>query len=1037
MAALLGGCASDDYIGDIPLNGGDVITMGMKEKKITRADKTGADAAADLGNNFVVAGYRQIGEDGGTGTTTDCIFDHYNVNYLKSSAKSTVSNTTGWEYVGQAVNTELSSAKEQTVKYWDTSADKYYFVAFSKGQGVTDESGNKTYATFGKVVEDKLGDVDVLDELDAETSAFTITGTVDQLNEAYFSDLVSVAKADFKTTTVTPRFRRVGAKLRIALYETIPGYSVTDVKFYTKDDDSAPDDTPKLYAASAIFPTGKGTVYVGYPNKYNSTENYYLKALTSFKSDSGDPTSSLSFSPLTYGALEKHEKVSDDVYLGRTTATASYSGKTAADAYINVTPSGSTSILPLTLKCDYTLVPVDGAGETIHVYGATALVPPAYTNWASNYAYTYIFKITDQTDGKAGKPDAGYAGLYPITFDAVEKTDVDDGYEETVSTLGSQAPTITTYQKGAAITENGENIYNPGTIYVTVYDDEVKELTVGTNISLFEITQVGGKKGDITETVVKACVEAANDITKTEYGPYSGYNTEYPENSVTLTRINDKLTAVDKIPSADSPFGTDIEVNGAKFTAEENKQYAIQYKNAEGKFTYKVLGVNDIKMYYYVNYTAHVEDIYDYKDYYWHDDTGIKHNMSGYAPKSYNVTYKNAQFLKDHLLYDESMDYSAAQTPNTNGIIEGRLIFDAPLTDISYAFFNIENLVSVNLPGTLTKIGDRAFEYCISLKEIVIPNEVTEIGVSAFEGCGKKTDFEEIKPSMSTGLERVMLNAKLEKIGNSAFENCINLSQINCPSSLASIGNNAFAGCKSLRTITFSNLEMLGEYAFWNCHNLNCVNLNEGLTNIPKYAFCICDINVPLSIPSTVTGIGEKAFEQNVNMPSLILPKYCGDIGEQAFGNCYGLKKVVIDNSLENDDLKSLNASVYKLAFEVSDQHVNDTKLEYVELPLNVKNIGDGAFNNCKKLETLILYSTNLVTLDDATSPGNKCNTFKYKINDVEYLNPNLKIYVPADLITSYENDSHWGLLNSQIKEINGGISIFHELSEAPAPPAD
>ncbi|MBQ0104360.1 MAG: leucine-rich repeat domain-containing protein, partial [Prevotellaceae bacterium] len=750
LTALLLGCASDDYIGDIPLNDNDVITMGMKEKKITRADKTGADAAADLGNNFVVTGYRKAG------TATDCIFDHYNVNYLKSSAQSTVSNTTGWEYVGQAVNL-LSTAKEQTIKYWDTSADNYYFVAFSKGQGVADASGNKTYAKFGKVQSDKLGDVGVLDELNAETSAFTITGTVDQLNEAYFSDLVSVAKADFKTTTVTPRFRRVGAKLRIALYETIPGYSVTDVKFYTNKDDAAPDGTPKLYADNAIFPTGTGTVYVGYPNKDKSTEDYYLKALTSFKSDSGDPTSFLSFSPLTYGALEKHEKVTGDVYLGRTSASASYSGETAAEAYINVTPSSATSILPLTLKCDYTLVPVDGAGEKIHVFGATALVPPAYTNWASNYAYTYIFKISDQTDGKAGTPDADYAGLYPITFDAVEKTDVDDGYEETVSTLGSQAPTITTYQKGAAITENGENIYNAGTIYVTVYDNEVKALTVGktsdSNISLFEITQEGGNKGDITETVVKRCIEDANDYTSDSYGPFS-YDPNNTANKVSLTRVNTKLTAVDKILSADSPFGTDITVNGAKFTAEQNKQYAIQYKNAEGKYTYKVLGVGDIKMYHYVNYTANVGDIYYGADNIW--EWGVCDMLESGALKEYMASSYNIDIPQDAkasfggtvLRIEESI----ANSKEVGGIIEGQLLFNGPVTAMDYSFCDVNDLLSIELPSTLKRIGPWAFE-ATSLSTIEIPENVETIGASAFEFCGnlKTVDFSKCTKLSSIG----------------------------------------------------------------------------------------------------------------------------------------------------------------------------------------------------------------------------------------------------------------------------------------------
>lgn len=946
MAALLGGCASDDYIGDIPLNGGDVITMGMKEKKITRADKTGADAAADLGNNFVVAGYRKAG------TTTDCIFDHYNVNYLKSSAKSTVSNTTGWEYVGQAVNS-LSTAKEQTVKYWDTSADNYYFVAFSKGQGVADASGNKTYATFGKVVEEELGDVGVLDELDATTSAFTITGTVDQLNEAYFSDLVSVAKADFKTTTVTPRFRRVGAKLRIALYETIPGYSVTDVKFYTSDDDDDADDTPKLYASDAIFPTGTGTVYVGYPNKDNSTEDYYLKALTSFKSDSGDHTSSLSFSPLTYGSLEKHEKVSDDVYLGRTTATASYSGKTAAEAYINVTPSSATSILPLTLKCDYTLVPVDGAGETIHVYGATALVPPAYTNWASNYAYTYIFKITDQTDGKAGTPETDYAGLYPITFDAVEKTDVDDGYEETVSTLGSQAPTITTYQKGAAITENGENIYNAGTIYVTVYDNEVKALTVGktsgSNISLFEITQEGGKKGDITETVVKSCIEAAGDNTKDSYGKYN-YDPNNTANTVSLTRVNDKLTAVDKIPSAHSPFGTDITVNGAKFTAEENKLYAIQYKNAEGKYTYKVLGVGDIKMYYYVNYKANEGDIY-FSD---QDDA----NSYGY--ERYNEWWGVCDMLESgplgewmlpDVLPQEAkasfggaelrIEESMAKSKEVGGIIEGQLLFDGTVTAMDFSFCDVKDLLSIELPSTLTRIGPYAFEYT-SLSEISIPKNVETIGASAFELCGnlKTVDFSKC--------------TKLSSIGTSAFESCNSLNNVVLPNSVKTIGSLAFYYCLSLTNL----------------------RLNEGLQTIENDVFKRCDNLADLVIPSTVTKIGKNILDASQNVSTIYLPEYMtGELCENAFVNC-------------GNTASSTNVVLYECDEIVGGLEIcsncfsgvgptNNSGM--IVLPRNVTKLGAEAFESSFK--TIVLLSE--------TPPVITGSTFNNLADDT-------KIYVPS-----------------------------------------
>ena len=979
LTALLLGCASDDYIGDIPLNDNDVITMGMKEKKITRADKTGADAAADLGNNFVVTGYRQAG------TATDCIFDHYNVNYLKSSAQSTVSNTTGWEYVGQAVNS-LSTAKEQTIKYWDTSADNYYFVAFSKGQGVADASGNKTYATFGKVQSAKLGNVGVLDELNAETSAFTITGTVDQLNEAYFSDLVSVAKADFKTTTVTPRFRRVGAKLRIALYETIPGYSVTDVKFYTNKDDAAPDDTPKLYADSEIFPTGTGTVYVGYPNKDNSTGEYYLKALTSFKSDSGDPTSSLSFSPLTYGALEKHEKVTGDVYLGRTSASASYSGETAAEAYINVTPSSATSILPLTLKCDYTLVPVDGAGEKIHVFGATALVPPAYTNWASNYAYTYIFKISDQTDGKAGTPDADYAGLYPITFDAVEKTDVDDGYEETVSTLGSQAPTITTYQKGAAITENGENIYNAGVIYVTVYDNEVKELTVGTtsgsNISLFEITQEGGNKGDITETVVKRCIEDANNYTKDSYEKYY-YDSANPANTVSLNRVNDKLTAVDKILSADSPFGTDITVNGAKFTAEQNKQYAIQYKNAEGKYTYKVLGVGDIKMYYYVNYKARLLDLNGNPDDIWDgvDDidytNGILNNIND-PSKTYLDGWGFAGIsLADKVSFGDAkllIPESKSKFDNTTGL--GQFVFEGSPTTIEFAFFDLPELLWIDLPVTLTSIGRLAFTMCSNLTDIAIPNQVQSIGGNAFESCG---NLKSVDLSKCT---------KLSSIGTSAFESCKSLNNVILPNSVKTLGNSAFYECDALTNI----------------------KLNEGLETIGENAFTNCDLLTELVIPSTVNTICKNTLDASQKISTIYLPEYMtGTLNDAAFANCgkYSNSVSVVIYECES---KTGSLVINQNCFNGIGQ--SNAHNGVVVLPRNVSSLGSAVFeNSC--FESIVFLSDTPPTIAD--------NTFNSWSGD---------IYVPETAYETYKAATNWSSLTLK-KGTPPGFKIYTK-SELP-----
>ena len=108
-------------------------------------------------------------------------------------------------------------------------------------------------------------------------------------------------------------------------------------------------------------------------------------------------------------------------------------------------------------------MPIDGAAETIKVYGAKAVVPSTYTKWLPNYAYTYVFKISDNTNGWTSTVTTDPAGLFPITFDAVvaEATDA-TGEQTTVTTVAT--PSITTYQQGHTYTTNeyskaGEKLY--------------------------------------------------------------------------------------------------------------------------------------------------------------------------------------------------------------------------------------------------------------------------------------------------------------------------------------------------------------------------------------------------------------------------------------------------------------------------------------------------------------------------------------------------------------------------------------------------
>ena len=141
--------------------------------------------------------------------------------------------------------------------------------------------------------------------------------------------------------------------------------------------------------------------------------------------------------------------------------------------YFTVLPTPSeTAGQPIIIKCDYELTALDGA-ETIKVSGATAAIPAAFCKWNPNTTYTYLFKISNNTNGKTD-PSQPNEGLYPITFDATviaEVSGTEQGYITTVST-----PSITTYQEGSVIASGVEYVKD-SPIYFTAQNDESGDMS--------------------------------------------------------------------------------------------------------------------------------------------------------------------------------------------------------------------------------------------------------------------------------------------------------------------------------------------------------------------------------------------------------------------------------------------------------------------------------------------------------------------------------------------------------------------------------
>lgn len=584
-ALALASCSSDDFVGT---EGGNVengankaINFGGETGKITRANSEGEAAATLLGNNFVVVGFK--GNETAAANTS-LVFDHYNVNYATGTANTTASNTKGWEYVGQkqevnGANKKLAAnaTKAQTIKYWDNSCTSYDFLAFSMGKGHTGEDGTKEYATPTAVKKDKLS-----------SEAYTLKGDVNTLGECYISDMATVVKGDkgYKNEAVNMQFRHASSKVRIALYEIVPGYVISDVKFHT--DSYSNGEYTEGQTKGVLYGTfnNAGTLTVSFPTTgtNNNSKSDHNKAHVSFSPEATNGTvNKVEFDNVNYECQKEDQIADKSKFLSQSAATPSYCG-----GYINVLPA-ETNSSPANLRIDYKLTATDGSDEVINVKNATVTVPAKYTAWKHGYAYTYIFKISQNTNGTTGKPGTDDTGLTAISFDAVVLDDEATGKQETITTVSD--PSITTYgfKDGKVTTgkdeyETGTDIY--ATAFVPAYTDEenVKhDATTAAPKALYTVTIESGAAQTINETSIANALTKQPDQTNGNTWTITDANNK----KMTITKVTTGTENVTSVPTED---GHNLEVNALKWTGTTNI-YAVEYTYGDNnaKKAYKIV----------------------------------------------------------------------------------------------------------------------------------------------------------------------------------------------------------------------------------------------------------------------------------------------------------------------------------------------------------------------------------------------------------------------------------------------------------------
>lgn len=570
-ALALASCSSDDFLGEIQGNeqnaATSAINLGGDTGKITRATESGVTAAGLLDNNFVVVGFK--GNKTDVANNEVYAFDHYNVNFKDGSAFSTESNRAGWEYVNQDMKVNgadkslaQSGATQQTIKYWDHSCASYDFIAFSMGKGAESK-----YATPTHVDKDNLA-----------TAAYTLSGNVNTLSECYISDMKTVTEPNYNKTSVSMSFRHLASKVRMALFEIVPGYVISDVEFYTDATGTTTDTNGTLIGK--FNNSGTLTVYFPTTGTDHATEKDYNKAHVKFTaSTTAGETGVLNhkgFGAVKYNNQNEGTILAGSTYLSQNAADPSYCG----DGYQNVLPSeGAASAI--TMRINYKLTSVDGTKETINVKGATATVPAEYTEWKSGYAYTYIFKISQDTNGSTG---GSSTGLTAISFDAVVVDDEANGLQETITTVSDNS--ITTYgYKDNKVTTNGNEYVNGTDIYATVY-------SAGATVApqkLYTVTLETGATQTINEaSVANALVNGTNNATDKTWTV-----TDYAGKKMVVTETADGFaTTVTEVPAGP---GYTLKVNALKWKGvvtdpATETYYAVEYVNGTKK-SYKIVKV--------------------------------------------------------------------------------------------------------------------------------------------------------------------------------------------------------------------------------------------------------------------------------------------------------------------------------------------------------------------------------------------------------------------------------------------------------------
>ncbi|MCR4650144.1 MAG: leucine-rich repeat protein [Lachnospiraceae bacterium] len=346
-----------------------------------------------------------------------------------------------------------------------------------------------------------------------------------------------------------------------------------------------------------------------------------------------------------------------------------------------------------------------------------------------------------------------------------------------------------------------------------------------------------------------------------------------------------------------------------------------------------------------------------------------------------NNCFKGCTLLSDINIPDNIIEIGEYAFQSDTALVTLRMS-DKIKTIGRYAFAGC-SFTALNFSNTITTIGDCCFQSCLKLTTVEFEDEsaLTSIGSYAFKGCSK--------------LEYVIYpeHCNVTKVSASTYEECQKLSDIELPLTVQAINSRAFYNCQNLRYICLKNVTTIDQQAFCGCillihlqDEFDQFRLPQQLTTIGNYAFQGCEAVENLTIPASVTSVGQQAFYntgirsitflnpaikftglgtfggtvaiEEVNWPEgitsipanmfyqasfknnshITIPATVTELGNYAFAGTANTPSNIVKLDFEDED--SLRAiGNYALAY--------CSKLEDFSIPAGVTSIGQNAFTGC------------------------------------------------------------------------------------------